>query len=197
MLSIAFTTVGAAQVPEQARTKGSPTAPVTVYEMSDFQCPYCRTHAIQVFPLLEREFIRTGKVKWVFVNFPITQIHPNALPVAEFTMCAAKHGKFWEAHDLMFANQETWAPLKNPGPYLLSQIDALKLPKSPMTACLQNAETRAQIKQDADGAVKSGAKSTPTFYIEGGLMVGVKPPEFFKHVLDSIYVAKTRGAGGS
>jgi protein-disulfide isomerase len=186
-----------AQVPEAARTKGSPTAPVTVYEMSDFQCPYCRQHAVEVFPLLEREFVRGGKVKWIFVNLPITQLHPNAVPAAEFAMCAAKHGKFWEAHDLLFKNQETWAPLKNPAPYLLAQIDALKLPKAPMTTCLQKAETRAQIQADAEGAEKSGARSTPTFYVEGGLMVGVKPPEFFKAVLDSIYLAKTRSAGSA
>jgi len=193
-LSVVALTTATAQVPDAARTKGSPTAPVTVYEMSDFQCPYCRQHATEVFPLLEREFVRTGKVKWVFVNLPITQIHPNALPAAEFAMCAARHGRFWDAHDLLFANQETWAPLKNPGPYLLAQIDALKLPKAPMTTCLQKSETRGQIQADAEGAAKSGAKSTPTFYVEGGLMVGVKPPAFFKAVLDSIYAAKTKGA---
>jgi protein-disulfide isomerase len=182
----------AAQIPDAARTKGSPTAPVTVYEMSDFQCPYCRQHAVEVFPLLERDFVRTGKVKWVFVNYPLTQIHPNAEPAAEFAMCAAKQGKFWEAHDLLFKNQETWAPLKNPSEYLLAQIDVLKLPKAPMVGCLQKKETREQIKSDAEGAAKSGAQSTPTFYVEGGLMVGVKPPAFFKAVLDSIYAVKTR-----
>jgi protein-disulfide isomerase len=196
LLAAATATPMAGQVPDGARTKGSPTAPVTVYEMSDYQCPYCRQHAVEVFPLLEREFIRTGKVKWVFVNLPITQIHPNALPTAEFAMCAAKHGKFWEAHDLLFANQETWAPLKNPAPYLLAQIDALKLPKPAMTACLQKGETRAQVQADAEGAAKSGARSTPSFYVEGGLMVGVKPPAFFKAVLDSIYAVKAKGAAG-
>jgi protein-disulfide isomerase len=196
-LAAGTATAARAQVPDQARTLGSPTAPVTVYEMSDFQCPYCRQHAVEVFPLLQREFIRTGKVKWVFVNLPITQLHPNAVPAAEFAMCAAKHGKFWEAHDLLFSNQETWAPLKNPGPYLLAQIDVLKLPKAPMTSCLQKSETRAQIQSDAEGAAKSGARSTPTFYVEGGLMVGVKPPAYFKAVLDSIYATKTKATAAA
>ena len=65
-------------VPLSARTKGSPTAPIVVYEMSDFQCPFCRRHAVEVFPALEQEYIRTGKVRWVFVNYPLTSIHPNA-----------------------------------------------------------------------------------------------------------------------
>ncbi len=193
LISAAMVTVASAQVSDAARTKGSPTAPVTVYEMSDFQCPYCRQHAMDVFPLLERDFVRTGKVKWVFVNYPLTQIHPNAVAAAEFAMCSAKQGKFWEAHDLLFKNQETWAPLKNPQEYLLAQIDVLKLPKPAMVACLQKKETREQIKSDAEGAAKSGAQSTPTFYVEGGLMVGVKQPAFFKAVLDSIYLTKTKG----
>jgi len=174
-----------------ARTKGSPTAPIVVYEMSDFQCPFCRRHAIEVFPTLEREYIRTGKVRWVFINYPLTSIHPNAVPAAALAMCAAHHNKFWPAHDLLFQHQEVWAPLKNPAPFLLSLVDSLRLPKAPMTACLQRSETVAQIKSDADGAVKSGAQSTPTFYVEGALVVGAQPPQLVRMVLDSIYRAKT------
>jgi protein-disulfide isomerase len=136
--------------------------------------------------------VRTGKVRWVFINFPLTSIHPNAVPAASFAMCAARHEKFWPAHDLLFEHQDTWAPLKNPAPFLLTLVDSLKLPKAPMSSCLQNPETVAQIRSDAEGAAKSGAQSTPTFYIEGGLMVGMKPVELFRVVLDSIYAAKSK-----
>lgn len=186
--------IEAQNIPLSARTKGSPTAPVTVYEMSDFQCPFCRQHALNVFPQLEQEFIRTGKVKWVFINYPLTSIHPNAVPAASLAMCAARHDKFWPAHDLLFKYQEVWAPLKNPAPFLLTLVDTLRLPKPAMHNCLQKAETVPQIQSDAEGAVKSGAQSTPTFYIEGGLLVGVKPVELFRYVLDSIHTAKTRGS---
>ena len=196
-LALALGTLPAAaaaqSVPLSARTKGSPTAPVTVYEMSDYQCPYCRQHAAAVFPALEREYVRTGKVKWIFINFPLTSIHPNAVPAAEFSMCAARHDKFWPAHDLLFRHQELWAPLKNPAPFLMTLIDSLSLPRAPMTACLQKSETVAQIRSDAENAAKSGAQSTPTFYIEGGLMVGVKPVEVFRAVLDSIYAIRSQG----
>jgi protein-disulfide isomerase len=181
----------AQNVPLSARTKGSPTAPIVVYEMSDFQCPFCRRHAVEVFPALEQEYVRTGKVRWVFVNYPLTSIHPNAVPAAQFAMCAARHGKFWPAHDLLFVHQETWAPLKNPAPFLMTLVDSLKLPRAPMTSCLQKQETVAQIQSDAEGAVKSGAQSTPTFYIEGALIVGAQPPQLFQMVLDSIYRVKT------
>jgi len=186
--------LGAQEVPLPARTKGAPSAPVVVYEMSDFQCPYCRRHAIETFPVLEREYIRTGKVRWIFINFPLTSIHPNAVAAAAFAMCAARHDKFWPAHDLLFTHQDVWGPLKNPAPFLLTLVDSLKLPKPAMTTCLEKKETVAQIQSDAEGSSKSGAQSTPTFYIEGGLVVGAQPPVLFRAVLDSIYAVKQKKA---
>jgi protein-disulfide isomerase len=176
--------------PLAMRTKGSAAAPVTVYEMSDFQCPFCRRHAMETLPLIEKEYIATGKVRWIFINFPLTSIHPNAVPTAEFAMCAGRQGKFWQAHEVIFRTQGTWGPLKDPGPFLASLIDSLRLPTSPMLQCLQKAETRAEVQSDADGSLRAGAGSTPTFYIEGGLMAGAHPMPVFRMVLDSIVAAK-------
>ncbi len=189
----------AAQDPTLApRSKGSPSAAVTVYEMSDFQCPYCRRHTLETFPTLEREYVATGKVRWVFINFPLASIHPNAVAAAQFAMCSARQGKFWQAHDILYQEQEKWAPLKDPGPYLVSLFDPLRLLRAPMTACLQKSETLAEIRGDAEGAVKAGAQSTPTFYVEGLLVVGAQPIELFRQLLDSLVVAKSaRGKKGS
>jgi protein-disulfide isomerase len=158
--------------------------------MSDFQCPFCKRHAEETMPLLEREYIATGKVRWVFINFPITSLHPNAVPAAEFAMCAARQGRFWEAHRLLFRTQEVWAPLRNPGPFLLSLADSLKLERPSLTRCLSQGETRREVQSDAEGAARSGARGTPAFYIEGGLMSGAQPIEVFRRVLDSIHRAK-------
>ncbi|MEP6571187.1 MAG: thioredoxin domain-containing protein [Gemmatimonadota bacterium] len=174
-----------------ARTKGSASAPVTVYEMSDFQCPFCRRQAVETFPTLERDFIATGKVRWVFINFPLTSIHPNAAAAAEFAMCAAKVDKFWPIHDLLFKYQDKWAPLKEPGAFLLTLADSAGIQRSDLTACLEKGETRALVMADADGATKAGAGSTPSFYIEGGLLAGAAPVAAFEQVLDSIWKAKT------
>ncbi len=194
MLLASFAAPAFAQspIPMSARSKGSPTAPITVYEMSDFQCPYCRRHAMEAFPAIENEFVKTGKVRWIFVNYPLTSIHPNAVPAAAFAMCAAKFDKFWPAHDLLFQHQETWAPLKNPAPFLMTLVDSLRLPKPAMASCLEKQETVALVKSDAEGAVKSGAQSTPTFYINGSLIVGAQPVELFRYVLDSLYRAKKK-----
>jgi protein-disulfide isomerase len=177
------------------RTKGLATAPVTVYEMSDFQCPYCRRQALEVLPAIEREFISTGKVRWIFLNFPLTQIHANAAAASEFAMCAAKVDRFWPIHDLLFTYQEKWAPLKDPGPFLITLADSAGIPRESLTGCLQNHETRDLVQSEAEGAAKSGVSSTPTTYIEGaGLLRGAAPLEIYRQVLDSLWRVKT-GAG--
>jgi protein-disulfide isomerase len=175
-----------------SRTKGRADAPVTVYEMSDFQCPFCRRFWVESFPAIEKEYINTGKVRWIFINYPLVSIHPNAVPAAELAMCAGRAGKFWEAHDLVFRTQKVWAPLKDPGPFLASLLDSLKLKRATVIQCLEKGETRAEIQSDVEGSIKSGAQSTPTFYIEGGLMLGAQPVQLFRQVLDSIYRVKTK-----
>ncbi len=174
------------------RTKGKAGAAVTVYEMSDFQCPFCRRFAIETFPLIEKEYIATGKVRWVFINYPLTSLHPNAVPAAEFAACAARQGKFWPAHDLLYESQERWAGLKNPGPFFLSLIASVSVRREPMIACLDRGETPALVRSDAEGAARSGATSTPSFYIEGGMLSGAQPIGVFRQVLDSIYRVKKR-----
>ena len=119
------------------RSLGSASAPVTVYEMSDFQCPFCRRHALETMPTLEREYVKTGKVRWIFINFPIPEIHPNAVPAAEFAMCAARSGRFWQAHGLLFRNQSAWARLPDPAPFLLSLADSARVPRRALLACLR------------------------------------------------------------
>lgn len=191
--ALLLTLNGAAQTdPLAPRTKGSAAAPVTVYEMSDFQCPFCKRFSEQTFPTLEKEYIATGKVRWIFINMPLVSIHPNAVPAAEFAMCAAREGKFWPAHDLLYRRQEVWAPLKNPAAFLLSLADSLKIPRARITPCLDKGETRGLVRSDSEGSVKAGASSTPTFYIEGALMKGAYPVEVWRPILDSIVRAKAR-----
>ena len=179
--------------PLASRSKGSPAAPVTVYEMSDFQCPYCKRFAQETFPELERRYIKPGKVRWVYINFPLTHLHPHAVPAGELALCAAKQNGFWPIHDLLFQYQESWAPLKEAGPFFVSLADSAGLSKTALVTCLQDPETRKSVQAEAEGAQRAGASSTPSFYIEGGLMEGALPLEIFQKVLDSVYAAKTGG----
>jgi protein-disulfide isomerase len=176
--------------PSTVRSKGSATAPVTVYEMSDFQCPFCRKFALETFPTLESEYVGTGKVRWVFINFPLTSIHSNAVAAAEVALCASRQNAFWPMHDLLYTHQDTWAPLKEPAAFFVSLADSAKISKPELLQCLSSNATRDQVRADAEGAERSGASSTPTFYIEGGLLAGAHPLPIFRQVLDSIYATK-------
>lgn len=178
--------------PLASRTRGSPRAPVTVYEMSDFQCPYCRRFALETFPALESAYVATGKVRWVFVNFPLTSIHQNALAAAETAVCAAQQDAFWRVHDLLYRYQEVWAPLKEPGAFFLSLADSAKISRPALLACVRSPATEETIRAEAQGAERSGATSTPSFYIEGGLLAGAQPVGVFREVLDSILRVKGR-----
>jgi len=174
------------------RSKGRATAPVTVYEMSDFQCPYCRAFALTTMPILEREYVATGKARFVFINLPLTRIHAHAMAAAEVAMCAAQQHKFWPMHDLLFQRQDQWARRRDPGPYFLALGDTARLERVQLARCLASKAMRAVIREDSARAAGAGARSTPTFYLEGSLLEGAAPVEVFRTVLDSIYRAKTR-----
>lgn len=177
----------------ELRSKGDTAAPITVFEMSDFQCPFCRQFFSETFPSIERDYVATGKVHWVFVNFPLTDLHPNAEPAAEFAMCAAKLGKFWPVHDLLYRHQDLWAPLKDPGAFLMTLADSVGIRRDSLKPCLDGHEMQSRVAGDAATAARAGARATPSFYIEGALLSGAYPAEVFRHVLDSIYAVR-RGA---
>ncbi len=187
---LAQTKPDAPKDPLAGRMRGSATAPVTVYEMSDFQCPYCRTFALTTFPALDSAYITTGKIRWAFINFPLTSVHANALAAAETAVCAAQQNAFWRVHDLLYLHQSVWAPLKEPAPFFLSLADSAKISRPALLACVRAPETREAVRADAEGADRSGAASTPTFYIEGGLLTGAQPLPVFRHVLDSVLRVK-------
>jgi protein-disulfide isomerase len=180
--------------PVEARSKGRPDAPVTVYEMSDFQCPYCRDFALHTMPVLDREYVQTGKVRLVYINLPLTQLHPHALAAAELAMCAARQRKFWPVHDLLFERQDGWAHVADARAVLLALGDSAGLDHGPLLRCFRSEAPRAAIVADSLRAARAGAHSTPTFYIEGGLLEGAAPVEVFRQVLDSIYQARSAGS---
>ena len=176
--------------PLAGRTRGSAQAPVTVYEMSDFQCPYCRRFALETFPALDSAYVATGKVRWVFINFPLTSIHQNAVGAAKVAVCAARQQAFWRVHDLLYTHQAVWTPLKEPAAFFLSLADSANISRPALLACVRSPATEETIRAEAEGAERSGATSTPSFYIEGGLLSGAHPLPVFRQVLDSVYRAK-------
>ena len=184
---------GSPQAPDPlaARTRGRSDAPVTVYEMSDFQCPYCREFALGTLPLLEREYVQAGKVRFVYINLPLSSVHKNAATAAEVAVCAARQERFWPMHDLLFRHQSQWSALGSPRAYLRALGDSAGLDSARLTQCVASGAAAAEVQRDAERARRSGATSTPTFYIEGALLEGAAPITVFRTVLDSIYQSKT------
>jgi len=87
---------------------GDDNAKVTLVEFTDFQCPFCERHTTTTVPQIIKDYVNTGKVKYYIMDYPLTQIHPNAFIASEAARCAAEQGKYWEMYDKIFTTQTTW-----------------------------------------------------------------------------------------
>jgi protein-disulfide isomerase len=161
---------------DPSRLKGSPNAPVTIVEFSDFQCAFCK----QVTPTLAEVLSKyAGKVRLSYRDFPLRQIHPQAEKAAEAARCAAEQGKFWEYHDLLFANQAK-LDLKS----LTEHARSLKLNQQPFEECLSSGKYAAAVGKDLEEGRQAGVSGTPAFFINGTVLSGAVPLESFSRVID-------------
>lgn len=167
-----------------ARIQGSPTAPIWVIEVSDFQCPYCKQWHEQTYHKLRDEFVRTGKVRLAYINFPLAQ-HIHAAPAAEAAMCAGAQGKFWEMHDALFTNQARWSALPSSTAYFESLARDTRVDVARWRQCVQSGKMRIWIQADHDRARAAGAASTPSFLIGDRMLVGAQPIEALRGAIDS------------
>lgn len=90
---------------------GNADAPITIVEFTDYQCPFCKKHAVETVPKIEEDYVKTGKVKYYLRDFPLVQIHKTATSAAIAARCAGEQGKYWEMHSLLFEKQADWAGL--------------------------------------------------------------------------------------
>src|SRR2546423_7456836 len=157
-----------------ARIQGSATAPVWVIEVSDFQCPYCKQWHDQTYPMLRDQYVKTGKVRLAYVNFPLT-MHIHAMPAAEAAMCAAAQDRFWPMHDALFATQTRWESLDTPGVVFDSLAQASGVDIQRWRGCVTTGKMRPLIEADHDRAQRVGASVTPSFIIGNKLLTGSQP----------------------
>jgi protein-disulfide isomerase len=165
---------------------GNKNAKVTMVEFSDFQCPFCKQFVDNTFAQIKKDYIDTGKVKFVYRHFPLP-IHPNAPLAANAAECANDQGKFWDMHDKLFATQDTWAGLTNDAAKadFISYAGDLGLDTTAFDSCLSANQDADKIKKDSDAATAAGVSATPTFVINGEVVVGALPYDSFKQVLDA------------
>jgi protein-disulfide isomerase len=170
---------------------GRADAPVTIIEFSDLQCPYCAGHALNVFPEIKRDYIDTGKVRYVARDFPLA-MHPFALPAAVATRCAGEQGKFWEYRHALFDRQNEIAT----APYdALAAELGLDVPR--FAACRKNGAQAEAVRADVQLAGSNRVTSTPTFLIgrvvngklEGEGFAGAKTYADFAARIDAVLAA--------
>lgn len=168
-------------------TLGAKDAPVTIVEFSDFQCPYCRRYSLTVFPALKRDYIDTGKVRYVFRDFPLSSIHQEAAKAHESAHCAGDHNKYWEMHDVLFRMQKDLVV-----PSLKKYAANLGIDPNAFGDCLDSGRYSADIQKDIDNGVAAGVRGTPSFFIgksesgesiTGTLVRGAQPLSQFKQVI--------------
>jgi len=173
--------------------KGNPNAPVTIVEYSDFQCPFCSRFFQQTLPLIEENYIDTGKVKLVYKDLPLDNLHPNARPVHIASECADEQGKFWEYHDVLFEKQSEWQQLSSTdlSSTLTVYASDLGLQSASFETCLQSQDIADEVNKDTLEAASYGATGTPTFFIgtekDGFIkLVGAQPYAAFQGAIDNL-----------
>ena len=170
--------------------KGDLNAPVTIIEFSDFQCPYCGRFFQSTLQEIERDYIKTGKVRYVFRDFPL-DFHKQAPKASEAANCAGEQGKYWEMHDKLFENQNALMVDK-----LRQYAAEVGLEPGPFDACLDSGKYAEEINRDVEDGKKAGVSGTPSFFIgksqgkgkeiTGKKIIGARPYESFKQVIDQL-----------
>ncbi len=145
-------------------TTGKGTTGVTLVEYGDFQCPVCGSF----FPIVQQVKEKYGdQITFQFRNFPLSEIHPNAVIAARASVAADKQGKFWEFHDLLYQNQSTWSSSKSPETFFENYAEQVGLDVAQFKTDLASTETNNIVQADRADAQKQGFTGTPTFVLDG------------------------------
>jgi protein-disulfide isomerase len=151
-------------------------APVTIVEFSDFQCPYCS----RVTPTLKKVVDEyEGQVRLVFRQFPLRSIHPMAQKAAEASLCAADQGKFWEMHDLMFADQRQLGDDN-----LMAMAATLEIDAESFNECLTSGQHEAAVEADLQAGQAAGVSGTPAMFVNGRFASGALPYDQLAAMVD-------------
>ena len=168
-------------IPGGAPSTGPATAPVTIVEFTDYQCPYCHRAQAVIDEVLQRY---AGKVRFVHLDFPLDG-HPEAVPAARAARCAGEQGRFWEYHRSM---------MSRPGPLdaadLRSRAATLKLDASKFGACLASDRFDEAIQAELRHGSELGVTGTPAYFVNGRMLSGARPVESFVEVIDAELAAR-------
>lgn len=174
-------TITAAAVSEKDISKGPQNPKATLIEYSDFQCPACKAY-YQTVNQISEEYKDSLRV--VYRNFPLANVHKNATLAAQASYAAHNQGKFWEYHDLLFQNQESWAAEGNPRAKFEEYATELELDIELFKLDMESEETKNFVESQRQEALNAGANSTPTFVLNGKQLLNPGTYEAFKKAID-------------
>jgi protein-disulfide isomerase len=173
---------------------GQADAPLTLIEISDYHCPFCRRHIQQTQPKIYSELVNTGKLRHVFVHYPIAQLHPDAARSHEAAGCANDQGKFWDLHTKLF---ET--PLKT-AEQLIGLAQNAGLDATAFRACLASGKHTKDVQASVERVAKMNVNGTPMFLLGktpkdskltiAKVIEGAQPYEAFKMAVDEVLAGK-------
>lgn len=156
---------------------GPENAPITIVEFSDYQCPYCARWYQEVYSRLMETY--KGKIRFIYRDFPLYSIHPEAEPAAEAANCAGEQNAYWQYHDALFGQKIGL----NAAAYNQYASD-LGLNADQFSKCMSEGRYKAEVKADFQYASSLGVSSTPTFFVNGLAVVGAQPFEVFQQIID-------------
>jgi len=167
---------------------GSPDAKVLMIEFGDYQCPSCRMFWKDVEPRLKKDYIDTGKLKLVFRDFPLTQIHPEAMLAAMAVDCAGEQNKYWEYHDKVFREQYNKGDdiIRFKAVDLKKWAKDTKLDPAKFDQCLDSEKYKNEVLKDRMDGEAAGVQGTPTFFINGRVMGGAQQYPEYKKLIDDL-----------
>jgi protein-disulfide isomerase len=141
---------------------------------------------LQTGPLLYEAYIATGKVKHIFLQFPLESIHPQARSAAEASLCAAKQGAeaFWSMHELLFEKAGEWGGQENPTELFKGYAAELGLDTDVFVTCLESGETSAQVQAQIERGIAAGVGGTPAFFVNDWFISGAQPFEVFQQTIE-------------
>ncbi|MEO8294965.1 MAG: thioredoxin domain-containing protein [Gemmatimonadota bacterium] len=165
---------------------GSDSAPVEITEYADFQCPGCQQFETLQFPIVRRQLIDTGRLRWRYRDFPLDNIHNHTRVAAHSAACADDQGKYWDQHRLIYEGQPEWFSASNAGKYFRQYAGQAGLDLGRYDECMKSARFAGRIQASHDEAIKVGVGVTPTFLIAGRLYPGGMNSDALKRLIDSL-----------
>ncbi|HEX6042650.1 DsbA family protein [Longimicrobium sp.] len=174
---------------DRGRMKGADSAQVTIIEISDFQCPYCREFATTTYPRIDSAYVQTGKARVIYINLPLS-MHREAYAAAEAAMCASAQGKFWQMHDRLFATQREWSNQPDASQRFERIAQELRLDMAAYRDCTANDRPSSIIVSDAMQAAEAGIRGTPAFILNARsgqrALSGAVPFEQFQAEMEAL-----------